>query len=1282
MKLETMTSSSDEDIEGEKASGAERHGRKTPGTSATRAARSQKTPSQGSNNSRGPRSSAGTTTTTTPATATKTKDARRSPEDSDDSAVPKRRCLALTPCCGCTRFSTCAVGTRGKGSGCDCIDAGRQCSSCACFANCRNKTAPKLPATTGTLRSFFRKSSQATSPQPTRPSTPTESIPTLPPTAIQATRAIVARDTSPPSPDQDVPTTINQLASDTPSEFTAPVPPPPPPPHQEEPLASTVVDPTAPGDAVDQPIAAAAPQLPANSHDPLHLTTAVECPPTIEAAAGPPPAPPQAAVAPAPPAAPAPVPAHPATAPSTELGADLPGFSPTPADLLLDKVYGDHPHRNDGRHLDGGIQDDKAWQRRWKRIAQLSTTHYSVPKGRVGRRFIQMLTNEFNGVRERRWNSERPLVFATAILQTTQGVRSSQAIRSRLAQRMDLWDQGHFVALVDDVEAELNSRVGSTRRDLDDETLARAFNAKVLSGRLRVAVRFATNRDGGGVLQPDDPCTKTGRPVLEVLRDKHPAMRVPDATSLQREAFESYDSTPEPVPLNITPEIVEKVACRLSGGAGPSGTDSVDLRNWLLRFGAESAGLRRELALHAEWLANTHPPWAAYRALMAGRLVALDKQPGVRPVGIGEIYRRLMAKSVLQAIGHQATSACGNLNLCAGLAAGIEGAIHALETTWQATTSAPANLDPAEGVPPRIPTAHTCPPQPAPPTPTEGVAPATSSAAPAALLIDARNGFNELSRLAMLWTVRHLWKNGARFAFNCYRHEVQLIVRRPSGHPCYTLLSQEGVTQGDPLSMVLYGLALVPLAKRLRNAVPTLLQPWYADDSAMMGQAKDIATAMSLLLQHGPERGYFPEPAKSILICRPTDEANIQSTLSAFSFQYRQGSRYVGGYLGDRSSRNQWLDPQVQKWTAGVKTLARIARHFPQTAYAGLSKSLQAEWQYLQRVTPDCGSAFSPVEDAIRTAFLPALLGSDEPVADALRTRITLPVKCSGLGLPNPVDSASHHHSTSRESTSTLSKSICQNADLHVGAYLHDSHQARRTGRMTRLQADQAVLESLAAASRPIQARQLRRACDTGAWLTAMPDRLNGTELAADEFRDSLRLRLGLSPIGLPTSCDGCNQRFTVEHALSCKKGGLITLRHNDVAAEWHHLCGQAFTASAVSDEPLIHTSRAAQAGTAAPRVTQVDPELRGDVAVHGFWKRGITTIFDARITDTDAPTYRGQDPAKVLAKHEKEKKEKYLQPCLDRRRHFTPLVFSVDGLRGAEATAATKRLAACLAHK
>ena len=63
---------------------------------------------------------------------------------------------------------------------------------------------------------------------------------------------------------------------------------------------------------------------------------------------------------------------------------------------------------------------------------------------------------------------------------------------------------------------------------------------------------------------------------------------------------------------------------------------------------------------------------------MVCRLVALDKRPRVRPVGIGETLCRALAKLVMRASGDQEKTACGNLQLFAGLKAGIEGATHAV----------------------------------------------------------------------------------------------------------------------------------------------------------------------------------------------------------------------------------------------------------------------------------------------------------------------------------------------------------------------------------------------------------------------------------------------------------------------------------------------------------------------------------------------------------------------------------------------------------------------------
>ena len=63
---------------------------------------------------------------------------------------------------------------------------------------------------------------------------------------------------------------------------------------------------------------------------------------------------------------------------------------------------------------------------------------------------------------------------------------------------------------------------------------------------------------------------------------------------------------------------------------------------------------------------------------MSCRLVALDKRPGVRPVGIGETLRRSLAKLIMRAAGEQAKTSCGNIQMCAGLEAGIEWATHAV----------------------------------------------------------------------------------------------------------------------------------------------------------------------------------------------------------------------------------------------------------------------------------------------------------------------------------------------------------------------------------------------------------------------------------------------------------------------------------------------------------------------------------------------------------------------------------------------------------------------------
>ena len=77
-----------------------------------------------------------------------------------------------------------------------------------------------------------------------------------------------------------------------------------------------------------------------------------------------------------------------------------------------------------------------------------------------------------------------------------------------------------------------------------------------------------------------------------------------------------------------------------------------------------------------------------------------------------------------------------------------------------------------------------------------------------------------------------------------------------------------------------------------------------------------------------------------------------------------------------------------------------MARKHSQSAYAGLQKSLQQEWAFVQRVTPGIGDAFGPVEEEISKAFLPELFkGVGDGVLGRAITR--LPVKQAGVALPD-----------------------------------------------------------------------------------------------------------------------------------------------------------------------------------------------------------------------------------------------------------------------------------------
>ena len=90
----------------------------------------------------------------------------------------------------------------------------------------------------------------------------------------------------------------------------------------------------------------------------------------------------------------------------------------------------------------------------------------------------------------------------------------------------------------------------------------------------------------------------------------------------------------------------------------------------------------------------------------------------------------------------------------------------------------------------------------------------------------------------MLWAVRHKCPSGAQFTSNCYRHWATLVVRNTEDGAGHFFHRKEGVTQGDPLAMIVYGIGVLPLIRDLRRDHPHVTQPWYVDDAGRVGTSR------------------------------------------------------------------------------------------------------------------------------------------------------------------------------------------------------------------------------------------------------------------------------------------------------------------------------------------------------------------------------------------------------------------------------------------------------------
>ena len=281
-------------------------------------------------------------------------------------------------------------------------------------------------------------------------------------------------------------------------------------------------------------------------------------------------------------------------------------------------------------------------------------------------------------------------MMACSVMQPLLLQKPSQRSRTRdhsrhLNRRIDLWKKGSFDELMNECRC-IQNHLKSTHPGSDQSRdIARLFDHLLSEGKVGAALRLLTATREGGVLPLDSLVPSgfdsSGNPLFkttkEILQEKHPQGRVASQDSL----LDTSLDTPYFDPIlfdSLDACVIKRAPFHTHGAAGPSGVDAFAWQRLCSSFGNTSVGLCNSLASVARYLATSEIDPTFLAPFVACRLIPLDKNLGVRPIGIGDVPRRILAKAILYCIGDDVAEAAGPLQVCAGQVAGCEAAIHAM----------------------------------------------------------------------------------------------------------------------------------------------------------------------------------------------------------------------------------------------------------------------------------------------------------------------------------------------------------------------------------------------------------------------------------------------------------------------------------------------------------------------------------------------------------------------------------------------------------------------------
>ena len=309
-----------------------------------------------------------------------------------------------------------------------------------------------------------------------------------------------------------------------------------------------------------------------------------------------------------------------------------------------------------------------------------------------------------------------------ALQKPSQSSKSKDHI-SCIERRLKLWMDGNLNDLVLEgraIQQRLSNKPQPRSNCSDpDGRLAYSFAKLMFNGKTKHALDILSGQGKGRLFHLSEVTdTKENTTVRDVLENKHPS-----AAPLYPECLDTNtDSSLVYHPVifeTLDGSVIRAATLRTSGSAGPSGLDAYGWRRLCSSFKSASAELCCSIAILARHLCTSFVDPGIVLPLVSCRHIALDKNSGVCPIGVGEVVRRIIAKAILSIIGPDIQHAAGPLQLCA--------AIHSMRSIFDDEKS-------------------------------EGF-----------LLVDASNAFNSLNRAVALQNTQYTCPAFSTILINTYR---------------------------------------------------------------------------------------------------------------------------------------------------------------------------------------------------------------------------------------------------------------------------------------------------------------------------------------------------------------------------------------------------------------------------------------------------------------------------------------------------------------------------------